>query len=56
VNEKAGQAYMHEKMREPEYYMDLIARMQPEDLERLQREMQEALEEIGIEESRRRAS
>lgn len=36
--------------------MDLIAKMRPEDLERLQKEMHEALEEIGIEESRRRAS
>jgi hypothetical protein len=47
---------MQEKMREPEYFMDLIAKMKPEDVERLQKEMQEALEEIGLEESRRRTS
>jgi hypothetical protein len=39
VNERAGQAYMQEKMQEPEYYMDLIAKMKPEDIERLQKEM-----------------
>jgi len=47
---------MQEKQREPEYYMDLIAKMRPEDIERLQKEMEEALEQIGMEESRRRAS
>jgi hypothetical protein len=35
---------MQEKQREPEYYMDLIAKMRPEDIERLQKEMEEALE------------